>query len=125
MAKCAIHGGTLSDNSVCARCKSCSHPSFWMNGYDEWKDGFYRCNNCYKVFTKVPVGSEVWVLLDSKWVLEEDVDKDESEVEVVAPETGEKKCLQCGSLFIPSRKDAKFCGPKCKLRFNRKGDTDK
>ena len=97
-----------------------------MNGYDEWQDQIYRCNGCYKVFRKVPVGSEVWVLLDGRWVLEENVDKPVEEVvEVVAPETKERNCVQCGNSFIPSRSDAKFCSNKCKLKYNRHNDTDK
>jgi len=36
--------------------------------------------------------------------------------------TKRRKCAECRSLFVPKRKTAQFCSPKCRVRANRKAE---
>jgi transposase-like protein len=62
MAMCIYHNGTFGNESVCPRCKSCKHTSWFR------KEGnpTYQCENCPKTSEK-PTG-EKWLLTkDGEW----------------------------------------------------------
>ena len=64
MAKCYYHpyqNVSTNNGSVCSRCKSCKHKSFYKKGSE------YRCNKCNFKTKYKPKNAEIWEVIDGEW----------------------------------------------------------